>query len=121
MCLIFIDMFRSCGNTSRSFGKTYKNSVATAQLLGAGHKPKVALPECISCAMVEGHVAARTLSIKEAGGNGFTFVAKEVASFRVVVAQLRYHATQLRNYYKFLLCPVLKKRDSLPLMSITNG
>jgi len=71
--------------------------------------------------MVAGRVAARTLSIKEVGGNGFTFVAKEVASFGVRVAQLRCMVTQLRNYYKFLLCPVLKKRASLPLMSITNG
>jgi len=101
--------------------KNTKNSVATAQLLGAGYKQKVALPESISCVMVAGRVAARTLSIKEVGGNGFTFVAKEVASFGVRVAQLRCMVTQLRNYYKFLLCPVLKKRASLPLMSITNG
>ncbi|MDO9041629.1 MAG: hypothetical protein Q7U64_04680, partial [Desulfocapsaceae bacterium] len=113
--------YRSCRNTSSIFGKIYKSSVATAQLLGVGHKQKVALAESISCVAVAGHVAARILSIKEVGGNGFTFVAKEVASLRVRVAQLRYHATQLRNYYKFPLCPVLKKRASLPQMSITNG
>jgi len=116
-----IGEYRPYGNTSGLFGKIYKNSVTTAQLLGAGYKPKVALPESISCVAVADHVAVRTLSIIEVGGNGFTFVAKEVASLRVVVAQLRYHATQLRNYYKFLLCPVLKKRASFPLMSITNG
>jgi len=49
---------------------------------------------------VAGYVAAQTLISKEVGGNGFTFVAKEVASLRVKVAQLRCMAKQLRNYPK---------------------
>ncbi len=81
-------------------GKYTKNPVATAQLLGAGYKQKVALPESISCVMVAGRVAVRTLSIKEVGGNGFTFVAREVASLGVKVAELRCMVTQLRNYPK---------------------
>jgi hypothetical protein len=67
--------------------------------------------------VVASHVAAQILNNIEVGDNGFTFVAKRVASFRVIVAQLRYMVSQLRNCYEFLLWPALKKNgDLLPLI-----
>ena len=81
-------------------GKIHKGSVATAQLLGAGNKLKVACPESESCVVVASHVAAQILNNIEVGDNGFTFVAKRVASFRVIVAQLRCMVSQLRNCAK---------------------
>jgi hypothetical protein len=81
-------------------GNIYKCSVATAQLLGAENKLKVACPESESCVVVASHVAAQPLNNIEVGDDGFTFVAKRVASFRVIVAQLRCMVSQLRNCVK---------------------